>query len=99
MCLCVQSITADLRDLLTVHKPASAVYSTLTLAYLAAGAAYLTLPAETLVHVFSMPACPMVTMADWVFLWRCLGASLLCLPTWTYSLKVLRVSCTESSAL
>ncbi len=83
----VQNIVADLGDLLRVRKPASGVYAALTAAYLGAGAAYLTLPAETLVHTFSVPACPLVTLSDWVFLWRCAGASLLVLPTWTYSLK------------
>ena len=78
---------ADLGDLLRVRKPASGVYAALTAAYLGAGTAYLALPAETLVHMFSVPACPLVTLSDWVFLWRCAGASLLVLPTWTYSLK------------
>ena len=83
----VQNFAADLGDLLRVRKPASAAYAALTAAYLGAGAAYLALPAEVLVHTFSVPACPLVTLPDWVFLWRCLGASLLVLPTWTFSLK------------
>ena len=72
-----------------VTRLPSAVYSVLTAAFLGGGLAYLALPADTLVHVFSMPACPLVAIGDWVFLWRSLGASLLLLPTWTYSLKVL----------
>ena len=45
-----------------VTKLPSAVYSGLTVAFLGGGLAYLAFPADTLVHVFSMPACPLVTL-------------------------------------
>ncbi len=85
-----EGFQADMGKLLTnARKPASAVYSALTVAYLGAGAAYLALPAETLSLMFHMPASSAPTaLADWAFLWRCTGAALLTLPTWTYSLKV-----------
>ena len=86
-----QGIASDLGGLVRVSKLPSAVYSGLTVAFLGGGLMYLAFHADTLVHVFSMPTCPLVTIGDWVFLWRCIGASLLVLPTWTYSLKVGRL--------
>ena len=51
-----EGFQADMGKLLTnVRKPASAVYSALTVAYLGAGAAYLALPAETLCLCSTFP--------------------------------------------
>ncbi|BDA43150.1 hypothetical protein COCOBI_04-1610 [Coccomyxa sp. Obi] len=78
----LQGLTHDLGNLMQIWGMKSAVYSALTVAILGAGSAYMAMPYESLMNVFTYTEGP-----DCIMLWRSIGAALLLLPTWTYNLK------------
>lgn len=80
----LQRVISDVRMLLRPRNINSAVYSATTLAFLGMGAAYIWAPTELVTKIIAHANTPDATV-----LWRSIGATLLVLPSWGVTLKVM----------
>lgn len=79
----MQNFFKDVGRLLHVTGFRSAAHSLLSVAFFGAAAAYLAAPEATLTGVLTY-----ARSRDCILLWQAVGAAVLMLPAWTFSLKV-----------
>ena len=84
----LQGVFGDIKKLTQVDTPLGLAYSGLTAATAGAGLAYLAAPEATLHAVFHELWERASAKPEAMFLWETIGASMLMLAPWTFSMKV-----------